>query len=592
MRHCSGHTIQICRRICVVAFAIVALLTSYTFAQQSQFIDEDGNPILSGKAPSSRTHSSPTHPKRIEIDLKDSSEGKKIGIDAVNGSNGDNILYDGSNFDEFRTKIDSMGHTLVPVYSFMYDELSEVDMLIVKQPYPDTNPNGFLPDMIDSIHKFVEIKAGGLLIMAEVGVYDDDLEANFNDLVNPYGVSLDSGPSENNGHTITDFLNHPVTEGITSIGVDGQRRITSFADPAVDLTTGSGADDFIAAIFGGMGHGNVVIISDTTIWKDTGLTTDRDFGFDDNELLLENVINFITTHTSTQTITPTETSSPTPSATQTPTPSPTPSITPTETSSPTPTPSITPTPPPTPPSVVIGLLGDSILYSQLGVEEQTAYSWALNNDYYAASYVSFDYIESVPSAIDEMDLLWWHFVGSDTLSTDSLSLNQAVMGSLKSFLASGKGIFLSGMAAQYVFNLGLESNNPTLDQFDVEGIPYNVGIKKIQSLHPIFNSLPDPFYLVEEGLDVTLNLCVWNSAGGGFDGIWLGDFQYPQGYVTCGEYHFGNGSVIILGSESYDWHIDEGTNSYHTNIETFTDNIIQYLANSSWALSVDAWQLY
>jgi PKD repeat protein len=90
------------------------------------------------------------------------------------------------------------------------------------------------------------------------------------------------------------FVPHPVTDGITSIGVDFQRPLLSMRSPAVDLTLGSGADDILAAVWGQQGAGNVVLISDVSLW---GNATDRSIDFGDNRLLLLNILAFITSHT-------------------------------------------------------------------------------------------------------------------------------------------------------------------------------------------------------------------------------------------------------------------------------------------------------
>jgi hypothetical protein len=75
-------------------------------------------------------------------------------------------------------------------------------------------------------------------------------------------------------------------------GVDYQRWLISITSPAIDLTIGSGADDALAVVNGVGGAGNVVLLTDSSMWRDLGVGSDRSLRTCDNQLLLENIVRF------------------------------------------------------------------------------------------------------------------------------------------------------------------------------------------------------------------------------------------------------------------------------------------------------------
>ena len=103
--------------------------------------------------------------------------------------------------------------------------------------------------------------------------------------------------TENSGFTISTFETHAVTQGLSQVGVDYQRRFTAINPPGVDLTPGccNGADDFLAVVDGSGGAGSVAALSDSAMWQDDDAGSDRSLSFGYNALLLENLISHITT---------------------------------------------------------------------------------------------------------------------------------------------------------------------------------------------------------------------------------------------------------------------------------------------------------
>ncbi|MHC4325407.1 MAG: hypothetical protein ACYSUX_14175, partial [Planctomycetota bacterium] len=210
-----------------------------------------------------------------------------IGIDSRNGMYESTILATGDQYDTFRATITASGHNIVPVSSFESADLVGLDNLMLKQPYSE----GFSESEISAIHAFVN-DGGGLVVHAEGGTGSEDFMDNLNNLVSPYGVVYSDLATANSGVTITDLAAHPVTAGVTEFAVDYQRRLISITAPAIDLTIRSGQYNALAVVNGIGGAGNVVMLSDTTIWTDPKAGTSFSINTGDNQLLLENIVLF------------------------------------------------------------------------------------------------------------------------------------------------------------------------------------------------------------------------------------------------------------------------------------------------------------
>ncbi len=219
-------------------------------------------------------------------------KGTLLGVDARHGFDFDSVLATGGDFDSFRETIASMGVTIVPLQSFTNADISGLDAIVLLQPYSQ-NGIGFTSEEIPAIHDFVNT-GGGLLVLADGGTGSEVFISQLNALVAPYGVAFNAQePTEGNGHSIEQFVPHAVTEGISRIGVDYQRRLVSITDPALDLTPGGGADDALAVADRALGRGNLVFLSDSNIWFDPGAGADTPITFADNRRLLENVVTYL-----------------------------------------------------------------------------------------------------------------------------------------------------------------------------------------------------------------------------------------------------------------------------------------------------------
>ena len=230
----------------------------------------------------------------------------------------------------------------------------------------------------------------------------------------------------------------------------------------------------------------------------------------------------------------------------------------------------------------IAFIGDHLNSTFLSPDEEEAYNWASTN--YNVIYLPLSVVESNP-ILSDIDVIWWHYDESTTLPDDSTT--DVVKNTINDFVSNGGGLFLSGFASQYVVDLGLESHDSFLidSSNSITSTLSGISIKKPQD--PIFKDLSSPIYLLDGGLLVNSNYCVLSSAQ--FDGNWLGDSETPIGLVVCGEYLLGGGKIIFLGTDSYDWYIDGGTNQYRSNIEKLTSNILQNLTSS---LNISDWKKY
>lgn len=221
------------------------------------------------------------------------TEAASIGLDARHGGGPWRTLATGTNFSRFRSALVAEGHRAVPLGNFAEADLKDLGALILRQPSLYDATGAFSAQEIAAVQSFV--RAGkGLLLCGEGGDGTDEMVTNINALAVPYGVAYAPHASDASGRTVRGVIPHLVTAGVTSIGLDFQRSLLSIQLPAVDLTLASGSDDVLAAVWGRQGSGNVVLMSDVSLW---GNATDRNLDFGDNRRLLLNILAFITNPT-------------------------------------------------------------------------------------------------------------------------------------------------------------------------------------------------------------------------------------------------------------------------------------------------------
>jgi hypothetical protein len=202
-----------------------------------------------------------------------------IGIDSRHGFSASSVLATGSDFDTFRSVITGMGHSIVPLNSFGAGDLAGLDAVILNTPY--SGGHTYSAADIAAVNSFANRRAvfvsdGSMWKDAGIGdrpiTFGDNrkllenavaytspgraaifvgengtgfLPNNMNALVAAYGISYATTATDGDGRTVSGFVSHPVTAGLTRIGVDFQLPMT-VTSPSLDLTIGGGQDNVLA----------------------------------------------------------------------------------------------------------------------------------------------------------------------------------------------------------------------------------------------------------------------------------------------------------------------------------------------------------
>lgn len=240
-------------------------------------------------------------------------------------------------------------------------------------------------------------------------------------------------------------------------------------------------------------------------------------------------------------------------------------------------------------------------------DEATAYEWFAANmpDF---EYISFNDIKNGKD-LSQFAAIWWHLDG-DQSDLPLVSLEPTVLTSLKTYYNQGGSFFLSSWAVQYAASLDIPKNGKVVNNMwgqgnspSVVGDDWGICFKGNES-HPVFKGLQKPIgvgdkaYLLGKGTKAKGHNAIWS-----FDS-WT---EYPgdavrwsaeTGAVNLASFHWDNnltersvlfeypksgttGCTVCIGNEGYDWYNEDGsiTNIYKGNIETLTNNILNYIAN-------------
>jgi hypothetical protein len=216
------------------------------------------------------------------------AEAKTIGLDAVHGYSTES-LGTGTWYGEMRNQLQGFGYTLAILQDFSPQSLAACDAIFVSQARESAQM--FSTTDISNIQSYVQ-SGKGLLAIAEAGYSSNATVFNFNTLIAPYGVTVNSAETSPDGYIVSGFVPHPLTTGVSSVGIDYQRRLISITYPALDLTLGSGESDILAALGGNGSSGNVVIMSDPAPFGHPG--DDTNLYQRDNLRLLMNVAAYTT----------------------------------------------------------------------------------------------------------------------------------------------------------------------------------------------------------------------------------------------------------------------------------------------------------
>lgn len=242
------------------------------------------------------------------------------------------------------------------------------------------------------------------------------------------------------------------------------------------------------------------------------------------------------------------------------------------------------------------------------MDEKTACDWLFAN-YSGAQYLSFTEINSGAN-ISDIDVIWWHYDSAQSLP--SIAYNPAVTTALQSYRNNGGNLLLTTFASQYVDALGIVPagkgpNNVFGDFLPAGGVDSNSwGMSFVgHEDHPIFQGL-ETFQTGKanllQGGTYRLNHTAWwflPEWGGYGDGAgWRSQTggtnlaseawdDALNGSVTIAEWGDADKNVVVISMGAYDWYNEPDSNgnpsqanAFITNIQTLTQNSLNYLINN------------
>lgn len=194
-------------------------------------------------------------------------------------------------FEAARTAITGAGHTISTHTGLItFEAMAGFDIFVT-----GTLNSSLTTTEIEALSQFVT--AGGIVFVNHDGGWSSDsATSSVNSFLAPYGVVLASYSSYTGGLLVEGYSTHCLTEGVSSLGLDYVRLITSISSPAVDLTTGS-ID--ILAVFENENGGKVIVLPDDSLWGYSDEPSDYSITDLDNLTMLLNIFNCMTGSVST-----------------------------------------------------------------------------------------------------------------------------------------------------------------------------------------------------------------------------------------------------------------------------------------------------
>ena len=236
------------------------------------------------------------------------------------------------------------------------------------------------------------------------------------------------------------------------------------------------------------------------------------------------------------------------------------------------------------------------------LDEKAAASWALNT-FDHARYMSFNQLSTNTAILDETDVVWWHYDTTYELPEGDFVLpsvvySEDIVNALISFRNNGGGIYLSGLATQYLEPL--EIVEPGDGPNEIGGAPVefdnedNWGVSFAgHEGHPVFQNLRTEgdgnniAFLISGGASRLDNKAWW--------AVWMENFTFPSYGIDLASVEWDlNREVLVVMAEfpgepnqgkaigfsagAYDWYSVRGENTFIDNVEQVTENILVYLA--------------
>ena len=235
-------------------------------------------------------------------------------------------------------------------------------------------------------------------------------------------------------------------------------------------------------------------------------------------------------------------------------------------------------------NLVVAYLGAAGSYEQLTPEGLAAYNWLEKNKKIKTLFISFSDLNEQTLNEKNIDVIWWHY--NEAVSLPPAALKKNTIKLIHTFVSSGGGLFLSGLAPQYVVQLGVEKNLPTITRINKTKSSW-WGFSQMVDGHPIFSNMGPQIVTLARNLEVNSLECWWDEEktslkqNRNFNGEWLCDFKDSESKVVGGEYSLSEGKIVILSTGAFTWYVDQKINYSHNffrdNLELFTSNILYYL---------------
>lgn len=223
----------------------------------------------------------------------------------------------------------------------------------------------------------------------------------------------------------------------------------------------------------------------------------------------------------------------------------------------------------------LGLVNDG----ELTPNPEAAYDWAEQN---------FDVqIIPIPESkedLKEFGVVWWD--ESDGPSIPNAFLEQKVIDAFLGYVEDGGTLLLSSLAFHYVFEMGLQDENPryfgTAPNNPLDTTDFRIA--EGQENHPIFEGMD-----VQDGV-IQYDILGWSQgsdfyavAGPDDNGVLLAS-NIGGGLNALAEYQEGDGTIIIIGWVWSSWAINADLEDIHGPLYA---NILNYLASRSLFAPVD-----
>ena len=192
-------------------------------------------------------------------------------------------FYENARFSVARAALINAGHTLSNLTgspgAITGGALAGYDVF-----FTGTLDQSYTTSEIQALQSYVD--AGGCVLVTHDGGWSSDAATtSMNTFLSPYGMQMAASATYSTGVTVTGFVDHCLTDGVQTLGLDYVRELSAINAPALDLTTGAVE---VLAVY--ESNGSVAVLGDDTLWSDPGAGGDYGITDYDNETMLLNLV--------------------------------------------------------------------------------------------------------------------------------------------------------------------------------------------------------------------------------------------------------------------------------------------------------------